>query len=204
MFEMLDGAAAERVPAWTRPKVRHFTASALAAGAHFTPWADAEPPAQGNADAMAEEAYNLGVVDGRAAAEAELIDEASAVERLARAIETIDAAPSAHLAALLGESVRRLVTQIIGEVQINETTLAHRTQEIATLIAEETAPARIRLHPADLTRLHGVATDFELVADPTLVPGTILAETASGWIEDSPAIRLERLRGALDRMGCPQ
>jgi flagellar assembly protein FliH len=204
MFDVLDGTAAERVPAWTRPTVRRFTASALAAGAHFTPWADPEPTVPGNADAMAEEAYNVGVTDGRAAAEAELIDEAAAIERLARAIETIEAAPSAHLAALLGESVRRLVAQIIGEVQIDETTLAHRTQEIATLIAEEAAPARIRLHPADLARLHGVATDVELVADPSLAPGSILAETASGWIEDSPAIRLERLRGALDRMGCPK
>jgi hypothetical protein len=29
-------------------------------------------------------------------------------------------------------------------------------------------------------------------------------ECASGWIEDGPAVRLERLRLALDRIGAPE
>ena len=31
-----------------------------------------------------------------------------------------------------------------------------------------------------------------------------VGETGHGWIEDGPAVRLERLRAELDRMGAPQ
>jgi len=192
----------ERVHAWTRPTSRRFTASALAAGAHFNAWAEA--PAEEAESASAGDLYEQGFTDGRLAAIQEIMDDQAAVERLARAIETIRPEEASPLAAMLAETVKRLVAQIVGEVQIDEATLARRTQEVATLVAEDMATARIRLHPTDLARLSGVATDLELIADPNLDPGTILAETQAGWIEDGPAIRLEKLRSALDRIGAPR
>jgi len=205
MFDTLATETAERVPAWTRPATRRFTASALAAGIHFTAWTE-EPVEEEEQEAEEEPSngYDQGYADGRAAAEAELMIEQAATERLARAIETIRPEESGALAAMLAETVKRLVAQVVGEVAIEEATLAQRTQEVATLVAEDSAAARLRLHPTDLARLSSVATDLELVADPTLAPGTILAETQAGWIEDGPAIRLEKLRNALDRMGAPK
>jgi len=191
----------ERVHAWTRPTSRRFTASALAAGAHFNAWVD--EPAEDEAE-PAGDLYEQGFTDGRLAAIQEIMDDQAAVERLARAIETIRPEEASPLAAMLAETIKRLVAQIVGEVQIDEATLARRTQEVATLVAEDMATARIRLHPTDLARLSGVATDLELIADPNLDPGTILAETQAGWIEDGPAIRLEKLRSALDRIGAPR
>ena len=40
--------------------------------------------------------------------------------------------------------------------------------------------------------------------DAGLARGSIVLETGHGWIEDGPAVRLERLRAELDRMGAPQ
>ena len=200
MFDFLAGETAQRVHSWTRPPSRQFTASALAAGAHFNAWAE-EEPVEG---IDSEDRYEQGFADGQIAATQEMLDDQVAVERLARAIETIRPEEPCALAAMLAETVKRLVAQIVGEVAIDEATLARRTQEVATLVAEDMATARIRLHPADLARLNGVATDLELIADPSLTPGTILAETQAGWIEDGPTIRLEKLRGALDRMGAPR
>ena len=38
-------------------------------------------------------------------------------------------------------------------------------------------------------------------ADPTSTRGAIVLETGHGWIEDGPAVRLDRLRAELDQMG---
>ena len=48
--------------------------------------------------------------------------------------------------------------------------------------------------------------NFDGLADRVyaLARGSIVLETGHGWIEDGPAIRLERLRAELDRMGAPQ
>ena len=35
----------------------------------------------------------------------------------------------------------------------------------------------------------------------TFAGRTLVLETGHGWIEDGPAVRLERLRAALDRVG---
>ena len=39
---------------------------------------------------------------------------------------------------------------------------------------------------------------------PALERGTLILETGHGWVEDGPAVRLERLRAELDRMGAPR
>ena len=84
---------------------------------------------------------------------------------------------------MLANSVKRLVTQIVGEVEINPETLAERTQAVAAMIAEETAPARLRLHPTDIARLAGANISVEMVGDPLLAPGTIVLDTGSGWVD---------------------
>jgi len=68
------------------------------------------------------------------------------------------------------------------------------------MINDDAAPARLRLNPADLARIDGLRPDLKLIADPAIPEGSVVAETASGWIEDGPAIRLEKLRGLLDQL----
>jgi flagellar assembly protein FliH len=72
------------------------------------------------------------------------------------------------------------------------------------MIAEELAPARLRLHPDDLPLLESARIPVALIGDATLARGSLVLETGEGWIEDGPAIRLERLRAELDRMGAPE
>jgi len=60
---------------------------------------------------------------------------------------------------------------------------------------------RMRLHPDDLELLSNASIDTPLLADNSLLRGTIRLETDEGWIEDGPEARLERLRAALDQMG---
>ena len=40
-----------------------------------------------------------------------------------------------------------------------------------------------------------------MIGDPALQRGSIILDTGDGWIEDGPAVRLERLRAALDSFG---
>ena len=42
-----------------------------------------------------------------------------------------------------------------------------------------------------------------VVADPNVGPGTVLLETAQGWVEDGPEARLDQLRAALDQIELP-
>ena len=194
-------AHAERVPVWTRPVQPSFTGKPVG----FAAWGGtAEPaddidlaiePAPPQIDAFAE-----GFQQGYAAGEAALDEERLAVRALAEALEALRPDPPADLARLLGVTVSRLVTQIVGEVALDEGVIAARTAAIAALIAEEAAPARLRLSPDDAARLDRATLPVELIADAALAPGTLMLETAGGWVEDGPAVRMERLRAALDAL----
>ncbi len=205
---------AARVPVWTRPAARGFTAKAGDASG-FSAWASGEEePDHGfhrpiSNDVAAPEAliaqgYADGLNEGRRLASIELEEERAALGRLAAGLDSLQPQNSDGLAALLASTVKRLVTQIVGEVEINADTLAERVQAVAATIAEETAPQRIRLHPTDVVRLAGANIALEMVGDPLLAPGTIVIDTGAGWVEDGPNVRLEKLRSALDRLGAPR
>jgi flagellar assembly protein FliH len=188
---------AQRVPIWSRPP--EISA--------FTPW-PTEPARSGGAgsepaepiydfidpDRIRAESYAEGLAEGRKTVEAETAAERDAIARLAEALEVLQPEPPRALGLLLAETT-------VGEVTIDRETLLERAHAAAEIIADETAPARMRLHPADLARLEGARLDVEMVADTHLAEGTILIETGDGWIEDSHEVRLEKLRAALDRMG---
>ncbi|HWW64297.1 MAG TPA: FliH/SctL family protein [Sphingomonadaceae bacterium] len=182
----------------------------------FTPWSaaarlcdvatasDEEDTAEPEVHDVLAQAYSDGFNEGRRVAEKEYAAERDAVARLAETLQALEPEPSGALAALLAETVERLVRQIVGEVAIDGEILLERAANAAALIAEEASPARMRLHPDDLARLDGADLPVEKVADPALAPGTVLLETGEGWIEDGPAAGLEKLRIALDRMGAPR
>ena len=145
-------------------------------------------------------AYAQGYEEGRRVAEAEIAGEREAVARLAASLELLRPQPTSALALLLAETVDRLVREIVGNVDVDANLLLERARAAAAMIGDQTEPARLRVHPADAGLLVQSDLDIQITPDGTLQRGTIVVETGQGWIEDGPAVRLERLRAELDKM----
>ena len=149
---------------------------------------------------LQEEAFALGCEEGRKTVEAEFAAERDALGRLAESLAVLRPEPANALALLLAETVDRLVRQVVGEVEIDADLLLARAKAAAELVAKDVEPTRLRAHPDDLIYFEAAKLDIPLHADPSLSRGALVLETGQGWIEDGPAIRLERLRAELDRM----
>lgn len=149
-------------------------------------------------------AYAQGYDEGRRVSEEELAEERAALNALAESLHALQPEPPLELAALLAETVERLVRQIVGEVSLDGNLLLERVNRAAALVAEEATPTRMRLHPDDLERIKDAELPVALIADPSLGQGMVLLETGEGWIEDGPEVGLEKLRIALDKMGVPR
>ena len=179
----------------------------------FTPWGStAEPsrpandgggdePPERDAAALHADSFAQGFDAGRHTVEMELATERDAIARLAERLETLRPEPTGALAALLAETVERLVRQIVGEVEIDRGLLQQRTEVAAALIGEDVEPSRLRVHPDDVSLLDAARIPVPVIGDPALQRGSIILDTGDGWIEDGPAVRLERLRAALDTFG---
>jgi flagellar assembly protein FliH len=147
-----------------------------------------------------EEAFALGCEEGRKTVEAEFAAERDALGRLAESLAVLRPEPANALALLLAECVDRLVRQVVGEVEIDADLLLARANEAAKLIGKDVEPTRLRAHPDDIVYLEAARLEVPLQADPTLSRGAIVLETGHGWIEDGPAVRLDRLRAELDKL----
>lgn len=202
------------------PWIGSFTLQAGPTG--FTPWKsrlDEQPAACGDDEAAQTEpeevveidpaairadSFAQGFEEGRRTVQLEFADERAALAQLAQSLEALRPEPTNALAALLAETVERLVRQIVGSAEIDAVLLQNRAEEAAALIGEEVEPARLLLHPDDIPLLSAARIPVDLAADPSLTRGSIVLECGEGWIEDGPAVRLDRLRAALDRMGAPE
>jgi len=120
--------------------------------------------------------------------------------RMAETLPALKAEPVLPLAVLLAETVDRLVKEIVGEVDIDGLKLLARAKAAAALVGEVTQPARLRVNPDDLALLAGADLSVAVEGDPDLPRGGVVLETAEGWIEDGPAVRLDRLRVELDKV----
>ncbi len=153
---------------------------------------------------LQEEAFALGLEEGRKTVEAEFAAEREVLERLAESLAALRPEPANALALLLAETVDRLVRQVVGEVEIDGQLLIARANAAAQLVGKDVAPSLLRAHPEDIPYLEGAALAVPLQADPGLSRGSLVLETGHGWIEDGPAVRLERLRAELDKMAAPR
>ena len=197
-------ATATRVPPWVRQgDVQQFRPWAMESGTMVSAAShpDHDPIRIHDAADLQAAAFAQGFEEGRRAVEEMVAEERAAIAELAASLEVLKPQPSQALAMLLSETVERLVRQIMGTVEIDRDTLLDRAQKAAELIGEEAGPMRMRLHPDDLELLSNASIDTPLLADNSLLRGTIRFETDEGWIEDGPEARLERLRAALDQMG---
>jgi flagellar assembly protein FliH len=187
----------------------HANAGFRARGAEagFAPGNDTDGPpltVEQERQRLQEEAFALGLEEGRRTVEAEFAAERDALGRLAESLALLRPEPANALALVLAETVDRLVRQVIGEVEIDGQMLLARANEAARLAGKEVEPTRLRVHPADVHYLEAAGLEVPLEADPALERGALVLETGHGWIEDGPAVRLERLRAELDRMAAPR
>jgi flagellar assembly protein FliH len=174
----------------------------------FKPWgsSDEETAEEVELDlqAVQADAFAQGWEEGRRTAELEFAAERDALAKLAEALGVLRPEPTNALALLLAETVDRLVRQIVGSTPIDPALLIARAEAAAALIGEETEPARLRVAPDDVPLLQGARIPVAIVADPNIERGSLLLETGQGWIEDGAAVRLDRLRAELDRMGAAE
>ncbi|MBV9843435.1 MAG: hypothetical protein JOY99_18180 [Sphingomonadaceae bacterium] len=193
---------APRFAAWSSESIARVVAAAVPVG-------DAEcglPVVEEIVDIeqVRADAFAAGFDEGQRVLLEAVQQERMALAELAGALDALQPEPTAALATLLAETVDRLVRQIVGQVTLDAETLLARCEAAAQLIGDEVKPATLRLNPADADRLGGATLPVPLLADEAIAPGTLLLETAQGWIEDGPAVRLERLRNALDGMAPAQ
>lgn len=164
---------------------------------------DDSDPATGHEQALLRaraEGCAEGYAEARETLEKEVAAERDAIARLAGSLEALRCEPTGPLALLLAETVDRLVRQIIGEVDIDTNLLLTRAKAAAALIGDNVEPSKLIVHPDDAGLLESAGLDVEVVGDPSLERGTVILETGHGWIEDGPAVRLQRLRAELDKM----
>ncbi len=150
-------------------------------------------------------AREAGYAEGLAAA----IDEAGERDRtllagLAEQLTTGRAIDRDLVADQLRQTVLTLVGKVIGEVGIAPDILARRIGAAADHLADTTETGLLRVHPDDVALLTGrLPTRLFAVGDPHVARGSFVLETASSVVEDGPALWLEQLALAIDRVGVP-
>lgn len=163
-------------------------------GAPFRPMDDDRPCPVEEARARG---HALGLAEGRAGADARLDNAIERFTALARAAEALQPMPRPALAALLAEAVDRLLARMLPAARTDADALANAAADMARAIARESDARTIHLHPDDIALLPEGALPLPVRADDSLQPGCWRIATAGGWLEDGPAIRLERFRAAL-------
>jgi flagellar assembly protein FliH len=148
--------------------------------------------------------FAQGVAEGqRLAAEMAAADAAACATMLTR-LSGAAVFDRRVLAAQLQQTVLMLVGQLVGEVGIAADKLAARVQGAVDMLADVTEPARLHLHPADLALVADhLAGNVAAVANATMERGSFRLETMSATVEDGPALWLDQLAAALERVALP-
>lgn len=180
----------------------------------FTPWArgDETDPLDmhdvagdgPHIDDAEADAFTQGFEEGRRVTMLELAEEREALRSALSAIPELQPQSSTVLAAKLAATVERLVRDIVGRVEVDTDLLLARARAAAAIVIEQGDHPRLRANSDDAEFLSNANLPVEVFADPAMAHGSFVIETAHGWIEDGPEVRLQRLRDALDRLGMPQ
>jgi flagellar assembly protein FliH len=148
----------------------------------------------------AQEAFLQGFQEGeRITREAADADDAARVQ-LATSVAQIAHAGEGTLAAMMSQAVIRLVSQIMGEVAVDEALLKERCAAVAACIDVDDRRALLEVNPEDMPLLEMEGLGVALSANPALSRGSVRLATADGWVEDGPDVRLARLKALMDDM----
>ncbi|UVO51218.1 flagellar assembly protein FliH [Sphingomonas sp. SUN019] len=156
-----------------------------------------------------EAARAAGYAEGLAAANA---GAAKAVERdrallddLLAALRADDRIDRDAIAGKLRQTVTFLVGKLVGEIGISADILAARIEAAASLLADATESAMLRVHPDDVALLDGrLPSTIFAVGDEAVARGSFVLEAASTIVEDGPDLWLEQLTHAIDRVAVPK
>lgn len=157
---------------------------------------EAEEAVAADAD-LRSQAYN----EGFHAATLQFEEERAGLLALITTAQALQAEPSDEVAALIAETVERLVSAIVGSAAIDRDWLRERATRATQLIAEADAARTMWLHPDDVALLADAALNLVLMADPNAARGSIRIDCSAGWIEDGTAIHLDSLRTELGLRG---
>jgi flagellar assembly protein FliH len=135
--------------------------------------------------------------EGRMAAAQEWEDERSAMLTLIAAAQALQPEPSEELAALIAETVLLLVSDIVGQVEVDRDGLLRRAKRAAAQIGECDNARVLLAHPQDVALLADANLSLTIMADPLAEPGSIRIDCSPGWIEHGTSIYLDSLRSEL-------
>jgi flagellar assembly protein FliH len=175
--------------------------------AGWDPFAAVVEPEQSFIDQIAA-AHAAGYAEGVAAAIAEGkardAEGAALLARLGEALRTESRIDRARLAEQLRQTVLLLVTKIVGETGVSAELLAGRVETATDLLAESAESALLRLNPEDVALTEGrLPTSVFAAGDASVPRGSFVLESASTIVEDGPALWLEQLAAAVDRVALP-
>jgi flagellar assembly protein FliH len=145
-----------------------------------------------------EEGLARGTAEGRAGADAAVASRLEQLDALARGMDEASASALVRQEDMLVEVVWTAICRIAGELAASrEDALA--IVRAAAAHVRETQGLRIRVHPQDAEWLggQGDAAGWSLQADPSVVLGGCIVESAQGSLDARLELQLERLREAL-------
>lgn len=148
--------------------------------------ADALPAQSQDAapDAIAE-AFEQGLAEGKAAANAEAQVEIARMLRLS--FRDLDRAALDALASALQETVLALCGQVLDLADIDREALEERCRQAAARLGSVAGRCKLHLHPDDLAMLgEDTFPDWTLLSDPELDRGALLLESEEGSVHDGP------------------
>jgi flagellar assembly protein FliH len=154
-----------------------------------------------------EAARAEGFAEGLAAAQAESAAVTARNEALVAGLAAALAGSGMDrdaLAQRLRQTVLHLVTRLVGETGVSAELLTARIETATELLADKAESALLRLHPDDVALVDGrlPATVFA-AGDPHVERGSFVLESASTIVEDGPALWLDQLAGAIDKVPVP-
>ncbi len=192
-------------------------APAPAGPKHFAPadrshnptqgWDPLDPSLDQGPDPFAA-AHATGYAEGLAAARA-AVDEAGERDRalLGGLLDRLAAGQPIDREAIAGQlrqTVLLLVGKLVGEVGVSPELLAGRVERAADHLADAAESALLRVHPDDVALLEGrLPRNLFAVGDASVARGSFVLESASTVVEDGPALWLEQLAGAVDKVAVP-
>lgn len=170
--------------------------------------ANGEPEVQGFIDPI-QAARDLGYAEGKAAglseASAKSARDRDLVETLRAELATAGQLDRERVAAQLRQTVMLLVSRLIGEVGVDGALLAKRISAATDMLADSAESALLRLNPEDLPLVEGHLPKTVFASgDASVARGAFVLESASTIVEDSPALWLDQLAQAIDRVALPR
>ncbi len=148
--------------------------------------------------------YAEGLAAAAAAMQANAARDQALLTELAAALGT-DRVDRDRIAMQLRQTVLLLVGKLVGEIGVAPDLLAGRIEAATELFADASEAALLRVNPDDVALIEGkLPKSIFAAGDATIARGSFVLESASTIVEDGPAMWLDQLASAIDRVAVPK